>query len=155
METVRRAIAMAALLLVTGLAACGSKGSTGVPAACLTPAAGWLKALQSAPGTVRLAGDAPISECFTGTEPPDVPQTAIRAATNLNAQARRDPGGPATVQLGYLAGAIHEGTAHVPSEADLLRRIDTAARFNPKGGSLGTAFERGFGKGYAAGEATG
>jgi hypothetical protein len=59
------------------------------------------------------------------------------------------------VQLGYLAGAVHEGTTHVPSEADLVRRVDSAARYNPGGGTLGAAFERAFGKGYAAGEATG
>jgi hypothetical protein len=148
-------VAFAAVMVATSLAACGSKGSTDAPASCLTPVDGWFKALQSAPGTVRLAGEDPISGCFTGTEPPDVAHTAIKAATDLNAQARRDPRGPAAVQLGYLAGAVHAGTAHVTSEADLVRRVDTAARYNPKGGSLGAAFERAYGKGYAAGEATG
>jgi hypothetical protein len=104
---------------------------------------------------VRLGGDTPISSCFTGAESPDVAQTAVKAATVLNGRARRDPGGQAAVSLGYLDGAIHAGTAHVPSEADLVRRIDTAARYNPHGGSIGAAFERAFGKGYAAGEATG
>ena len=138
-------------LVAAGLAACGSKGSTSVSSACLEPVGAWLSALKSAPGAVRLGGDTQISSCFTGAEPPDVAQ----AATVLNAQARRDPGGQATVSLGYLDGALHAGTAHVPSEADLLRRVDTAARYNPHGGSLGAAFERAFGKGYAAGEATG
>ncbi len=137
------------------LAGCGSKGSTTAPEACLEPVGGWLKALDAAPGAVRLDGQTPISDCFTGAESPDVGQTAIKAATLLNAQARRDPGGPETLRLGYLDGAVHEGTAHVPSEADLVRRVDTAARYNPRGGSLGAAFERAFGKGYAAGEATG
>jgi hypothetical protein len=151
----RRAIAAAAVLLVSGLAACGSKGSTTVPTACLVPVSGWLHALQSAPSAVRLAGQTPIGDCFTGTEGPDVVETAVKAATDLNAQARRDPGGQAAVSLGYLDGAVHQGTSHVSSEADLVRRIDTAARYNPHGGSLGAAFERAFGKGYAAGEATG
>src|SRR4051794_29944443 len=155
MEAMRRSIAVAAVLLVSGLAACGSKDSTTAPTACSTPVSGWLKALDSAPGTVRLAGQTPISECFTGAEAPDVAQTAIKVATDLNAQARRDPGGAATLRLGYLAGAVHQGTSHVPSEADLVRRVDTAARYNPQGGSLGAAFEHAFGKGYAAGEATG
>jgi hypothetical protein len=155
MEVMRRSIAVAAVLLVSGLAACGSKGSTSVPDACLQPAGGWLQALQRAPGAVRLAGRTPISDCFTGAEGPGVVQTAIKVATDLNAQARRDPGGAATLRLGYLAGAVHQGTSHVPSEADLVRRVDTAARYNPQGGSLGAAFEHAFGKGYAAGEATG
>ena len=147
--------AFAVALVAAGLAACGSKGSTSVSSACLEPVGAWLSALKSAPGAVRLGGDTQISSCFTGAEPPDVAQTAVKAATVLNAQARRDPGGQATVSLGYLDGALHAGTAHVPSEADLLRRVDTAARYNPHGGSLGAAFEGAFGKGYAAGEATG
>lgn len=141
--------------MAAALAACGSKGSTDAPAACLTPVSGWLTALESAPGAVRLGGDMQISSCFTGAESPDIAQTAVKAATILNARARRSPGGDGTVSLGYLDGAVHVGTAHVPSEADLVRRIDTAARYNPHGGSLGAAFEHAFGKGYAAGEATG
>jgi hypothetical protein len=151
----RRAVASAAVLLVSALAACGSKGSTSAPSACLEPVGAWLSALKSAPSAVRLGGGTPISGCFTGAEPPDIAQTAVKAATVLNAQARREPGGQGTVSLGYLNGAVHVGTAHVPSEADLVRRVDTAARYNPHGGSLGAAFERAFGKGYAAGEATG
>jgi hypothetical protein len=137
------------------LMGCGSKGPSSTPIACAGTANDYLKALQGAPDTVRLDGETPISDCFTGTEAPDVGQAVIEAASRLNAQARRDPGGAATVQLGYLAGAVHEGTAHVPSEADLVRRVDSAARYAPGGGSLGAAFERAYGKGYAAGEATG
>jgi len=155
MSTMRRAVAAASVLLVSALAACGSKGSTSAPSACLEPVGAWLSALESAPSAVRLGGGTPISDCFTGAEPPDIAQTAVKAATVLNSQARRDPGGQGTVSLGYLDGAVHLGTAHVPSEADLVRRVDTAARYNPHGGSLGAAFERAFGKGYAAGEATG
>jgi hypothetical protein len=155
MEAMRRAIAAAAVVLVSTLAACGSKGSTSAPSACLEPVGAWLSALKNAPDTVRLADDTPIGDCFTGAESPDIAQTAVKAATVLNAQARRDPGGQATVSLGYLDGALHAGTTHVPSEADLVRRVEVAARFNPHGGSLGAAFERAFGKGYAAGEATG
>lgn len=137
------------------MAGCGSKGSTSSPVACGGTANDYLTALHAAPGAVRLDGETPISDCFTGTEGPDVGAAVIEAASRLNAQARRDPGGAATVQLGYLAGAVHEGTSHVPSEADLVRRVDSAARYAPGGGSLGAAFERAYGKGYAAGEATG
>jgi hypothetical protein len=140
------------MLFVTG---CGSKGSTTTPTACLLPVGHYMKALEAAPTTVRLAGDTPISDCFSGTEDPGVGQTVIKAATVLNGQARRDPGGKATVRLGYLDGAVHQGASQAPGEADLVRRVDTAARFNPHGGSPGAAFERAFGKGYAAGEATG
>lgn len=151
----RRLSVLPALLIVAVAAGCGSKGSTETPAACGGTATDYLKALQAAPGAVRLDAGTPISDCFTGTESPDVGQSVIEAATRLNANARRDPGGAATVQLGYLAGAVHQGTTHVPSEADLVRRVDSAARYAPGGGSLGAAFERAYGKGYAAGEATG
>jgi len=137
------------------LASCGSKGSEAVPAACTGDSGQYLMALRAAPEAVRLDGETPISDCFTGDESPDIGQAVIQAATLLNADARRDPSGPATVRLGYLAGAVHEGTSQIPSEADLVRRVDTAARYNPGGGSPGAAFERAFGKGYAAGEATG
>jgi hypothetical protein len=145
-----------AALASAGLVGCGAGASdNGPPAACLNPTARYLHALSAAPGAVRLDGETPISDCFTGDESPDVGSAIIQAATVLNADARRDPGGAASVRLGYLAGAVHEGTTHVPSEADLVRRVDTAARYNPHSGSLGAAFERAFGKGYAAGEATG
>jgi hypothetical protein len=147
---------LAALALATTLAAgCGSKGSTSTPIACAASTGGYLKALESAPGTVRLQGDTPISGCFTGAEDPNIAHAVVTAVSRLNAQARRDPGGKATVELGYLAGAVHAGTAHVPSDADLVRRVDTAARYVPGGGTMGATFERAFGKGYAAGEATG
>jgi hypothetical protein len=149
-----RTIAIAALA-TAALAACGSKGSEAAPAACLSPAGEYLRALRAAPDPVRLGGETPISDCFTGDESPAVGQAAIRAASLLNDEARRDPTGPATVSLGYLSGAVHEATSQVPSEADLVRRLDASARYNPGGGTLGAAFERAFGKGYAAGQATG
>jgi hypothetical protein len=155
MKAMKGGTIAAGVVVAILVAGCGSKGPTTAPDACLEPVGAWLKALDAAPGAVRLDGQTPIGDCFTGAEDPGVGQTAIKAATLLNAQARRQPGGAATVRLGYLAGAVHEGTSNVPSEADLVRRIDTAARYNPGGGSLGAAFERAFGKGYAAGEATG
>jgi hypothetical protein len=152
----RRIPILAVLALAASIAAgCGSKGSTSAPTACATSTESYLKALEAAPGPVRLEGETPISSCFTGTESPDVASAVVTAATRLNAAARRDPGGQATVELGYLDGAVHKGTAHVSSEADLVRRVDSAARYAPGGGTLGTAFEKAFGKGYAAGEATG
>jgi hypothetical protein len=147
-------IALAALA-TTALAACGSKGSETAPAACVGPTGEYLRALRAAPDAVRLGGETPISDCFTGDESPAVGQAAIRAASLLNAEARRDPSGPATVRLGYLSGAVYEGTSQVPSEADLVRRLDASARYSPRGGTMGAAFERAFGKGYAAGQATG
>jgi hypothetical protein len=155
---VRRAFAV--LFSVAALVGCGSSGGDATPTACLDSATAYLSALRAAPGEVRLHPDTAISECFGETqgagELANVGQTVIRVATQLNAQARRDPGGRETVMLGYLAGAVHEGASHAAgADADLVRRLDAAARFTPGGGTLGAAFERAFGKGYAAGEQTG
>jgi hypothetical protein len=148
------------LALVALLTGCGSNGESDTPVACLVPTAQYLKALDAAPGEVRLEGDTAISDCFGDTQSAgdqaQVGQTVIQAATQLNSQARRDPAGAATVSLGYLDGAVHEGTSSSGGiHADLVRRLDSAARFGRGAGSAGAAFERAFGKGYAAGEATG
>jgi hypothetical protein len=152
---VRRALAT--LFSIAALAGCGSSGDDVTPTACLGSAASYLSALRVAPDQVRLESDTPISDCFGATqgagELADVGQTVIRVATRLNAEARRDPGGRETGMLGYLAGAVHQGASHAAgADADLVRRFDAAARFQPGGGTLGAAFERAFGKGYAAGE---
>jgi hypothetical protein len=151
--------AMAALLALLALAAagCGTKQNDRAPAACLVTNEGYLRALQAAPGAVRLAGSTPISACLVPEQ--DAGQLAnighelVIAATKLNAQARRDPAGAATVQLGYLIGAVGKGAD--PIHTDLVRRLNAAARFSRSGGTLPASFERAFGRGYAAGHASG
>jgi hypothetical protein len=156
---VSRAVALSVCIAVAA-AGCGSSGESATPVACLAPEGQYLKALEDAPGEVRLAGETAISDCFSGTQgagdQAQVGQTVIAAATTLNAAARRNPGGREAVRLGYLAGAVHEGAAHASGvAADLVRRLDSAARFNSGSGTLGAAFERAFGKGYAAGQEDG
>jgi hypothetical protein len=153
---VRRTL-LASTALALALAGCGSSGESSTPVACLGSAGQYLKALRAAPGAVRLEGTTAISDCFGATQGggdlANVGQTVIRVATQLNAAARQDPSGAKTVMLGYLEGAVHEGASHASGADDeLVRRLDAAARFNPRGGTLGAAFERAFGKGYAAGE---
>jgi hypothetical protein len=153
---VRRA-AVVSLLVAVFAAGCGSSSGESTPTHCLLPTGSYLKALRAAPGQVRLGDETAISDCFGATqgagELANVGQTVIEAATRLNAEARRDRGGRDAVMLGYLVGAVHEGASHASgADADLVRRLDAAARFNPAGGTLGAAFERAFGKGYAAGE---
>jgi hypothetical protein len=109
---------------------------------------------------VLLRGSTPISDCLpAGQDPAELGQVGeemVTAATRLNAEARRRPSGEATAQLGYLIGAAQQGaTASGGIHADLLRRLDTAARFNQGGRPLPASFERAFGIGYAAGQETG
>jgi hypothetical protein len=149
----------AALIVLAALAVagCGMKQDDEAPAACLVTNEGYLRALEAAPGQVRLAGSTPISACLVPEQ--DAGQLAnvghemVIAATKLNDRAREDPGGAASVQLGYLIGAISKGAD--PIHTDLVRRLNASARFSATGATLPASFERAFGRGYAAGRATG
>ena len=143
------------------LAGCGSEDEE-APAACIAPARDYLAALEAAPQPVRLGGSTPISDCLVADQDPaelgQVGEELISAATQLNAEARRDPAGEATTELGYLVGAAQQGAAESGGtegggiHTDLLRRLDSAARFSEGGKPLPASFERAFGEGYAAGQ---
>lgn len=142
--------AVAALIAVAG---CGSDPNEGAPAACVTGSGEYLAALQSAPSEVRLNGEIPISECLTPSQPggelASVGEEMIVAATSLNAEARRDPGGTAAIELGYLIGAVSRGAD--PIHTDLIRRLNSASQFSETGETLPPEFQRRFGRGYSAG----
>jgi hypothetical protein len=153
----RVAVALVAPAVLIAASGCGTKKNDLAPAACLATNQGYLRALESAPAAVRLAGTTPISDCLVpeqdGGQLANVGQEMVIAATKLNAESRRDPGGPAAVQLGYLIGAVAKGAD--PIHTDLVRRLNSAARFSETGGTLPASFERAFGRGYAAGHASG
>ena len=148
-------LAVAALLLVA--AGCGSSDDKAAPTACLAPTSTYLRALEAAPGPVRLEGETAISDCLVasqgGGQLQDVGQTLVVTATKLNAEARRDPGGPAALQLGYLMGAVNKGADVI--HTDLVRRLNAAAQFREGGGPLPLRFQRPFARGYAAGRQSG
>jgi hypothetical protein len=139
------------------VAGCGTKKNDLAPAACLATNQAYLTALEHAPGEVRLSDATPISDCLVPEQ--DAGQLAnighemIIAATKLNVEARRDPGGSAAVQLGYLLGAVAKGADAI--HTDLVRRLNSAARFSATGGAMPASFERAFGRGYAAGHTSG
>jgi hypothetical protein len=152
-----RAAALVAVAAILGAAGCGTKKNDLAPAACLVGNEAYLHALERAPAAVRLAGTTPISDCLVPEQ--DAGQLAnighemIIAATKLNTEARRNPTGPATLRLGYLSGAVAKGAD--PIHTDLVRRLNSAARFTLTGDTPPAAFERAFGRGYAAGHSTG
>jgi hypothetical protein len=149
--------ALAAAVILLGAAGCGTKQNDLAPAACLVTNQAYLRALESAPGAVRLASDTAISACLVPEQQAgqlaSIGQEMIIAATKLNVEARHDPGGRHAVQLGYLIGAVAKGAD--PIHTDLVRRVNSAARFSEKGGTLPASFERAFGRGYAAGHSSG
>jgi hypothetical protein len=146
---------LAATIIVAG--GCGTKQNDEAPAACLVGNPAYLRSLERAPAPVRLAGTTPISDCLVPEQDAgqlaSIGQEMIVAATKLNAEARRDPAGPAPLELGYLLGAVSKGAD--PIHTDLVRRLNSAARFSETGGTLPASFERAFGRGYAAGRQSG
>jgi hypothetical protein len=148
------ALLAATIVLVCG---CGTKRNDEAPDACLAGNPAYLRSLERAPAPVRLAGTTAISDCLVPEQDAgqlaSIGQEMIVAATKLNAEARRDPAGPAPLELGYLLGAVSKGAD--PIHTDLVRRLNSAARFSETGGTLPASFERAFGRGYAAGRQSG
>src|SRR5262245_19675051 len=146
-------------LALLALAGCSKSEPEEAPNACLAGEKAYLTALQQAPGEVRLQGETPISDCLTegqgGGELANVGSTMVAVATELNQKALDDPSGAATMQLGYLIGAAQQGAESTGGiHQDLIRRMNSAARYSPSG-ATSAEFERAFGRGYAAGEESG
>jgi hypothetical protein len=146
------AVASATLALLAG---CGSDDGDEAPSACRADSRTYLEVLRAAPGPVRVDG-IPISDCLTpsqeGGELAQIGEQMVVAATQLNAEASRDPGGRAAVQLGYLIGAASKGADSI--HADLILRLNSAARFSA-GEAPPPAFNRAFNRGYEAGQESG
>lgn len=154
LERVAAALLTGAIVLIAG---CGNSQDDQAPAVCLVGNEAYLKALEKAPAPVLLGGSTPISDCLVPEQDAgqlaSIGQEMIVAATKLNARSRQDPGGPSSVQLGYLIGAVSKGAD--PIHTDLVRRLNSSARFSEAGGTLPASFERAFGRGYAAGRQSG
>ena len=157
MRAVRRVTPF--LIALALMAGCGSSDEGGAtPAACLAPAATYLKALKAAPDAVRLAGETPISGCLVEDQSAgdlaDVGASLVEAATLLSADAQRDPGGEQTLRLGYLVGAVQEGASETSGiHTDLVRRIEASARYlKPRATATS---DLAYARGYSAGRSGG
>jgi hypothetical protein len=154
----RGQIAIALLALVV-LAGCGQPGDT-TPVACLEGEAAYLKALDNAPGEVKLGDGTLISECLAENQKAGdlatVGTALVEVATKLNAEARAEPGGEANLQLGYLLGAAERGASQTNGiHVELIRRLTTAARYSPDNRPPAAAFLRVYREGFDAGQAGG
>jgi hypothetical protein len=150
----RGLIALACLAALLG--GCGEGRDTETPVACLEGAKAYERALAKAPGAVALAGETPIEDCLaenqSGGDLTAVGEAMIATATALNAEARHDPGGQATLELGYLIGAVERGADKTEGiHADLIRRLTVAARFAPGKMPLSPAFLATAKEGFDAG----
>jgi hypothetical protein len=152
----RFAIAAACLTVAAG---CGNQDDS-TPVACLEGAAAYERALASAPGAVLLDGETPISDCLarnqSGGDLARVGEAAIVTATELNAEARAEPGGDANLQLGYLLGAAQRGAEESEGiHSDLVRRLTVAARYAPGDQPLSPEFLATYREGFGAGRSGG
>jgi hypothetical protein len=153
---VRRSAPLILCVLLVALPGCGSADEDSTPEACLSGPNNYFAALEKAADTVRLPGDVVISDCLVENQSAGdlatVGGTLVKVATELNARARRDPGGPPTVQLGYLVGAVEKGASDTHGiHAELLRRIEAAALYGPAGKPPPPPFDQAYRTGYAAG----
>jgi hypothetical protein len=151
----RRAAVLALLTLAVALAAagCGDEDRP-LPAACASGPGPAVRALGTAPGPVRLAGETTLSSCVERARSDADIQTVgtmlTRTADVLaGAMDRSDE---AALQLGYLIGAVRKGARHTNGiHQELLRRVEQAIGLDGPPAPRRAAFDRGL----AAGERSG
>jgi hypothetical protein len=121
------ALALACAALLGG---CGNE-DVAVPVECLEGPQTVREALAKAPGEVRLGGRVAISDCFqqaaSAADVQNLGGIFIAAAEQTAARAKAAPHSHASVELGYLVGAVRRGAGtdhgvHYESE----RRVEQA-----------------------------
>ena len=152
-------VAILTILVALLAAGCGKQDDS-TPVACLEGKGAYVVALAGAPGAVALDGGTPISDCLAQNQQAGdlatVGTALVAAATELNAEAREEPGGDANLRLGYLVGAAQHGADSTEGiHADLLRRLVVAARYAPGRQPLSPAFLSAYREGFDAGHAHG
>lgn len=142
-------------------AGCGKREDPQTPIACREGTEAMLTALAEAPGPVQLGdGSTRISDCLVRAQEAgplaEVGQAMIGAATELNAEARREPGSQANLALGYLLGAAQTAATETSGiHTDLIRRLEAAATSSAGGRDLPPQFEAALERGQAAGRERG
>jgi hypothetical protein len=126
---------LACLLAATAaLSACQDEAEPISPA-CTSDAATLARALETAPGPVRLPDGTPISGCVaeasSDAELQSFGTVAVGLAEELASRAQSD--GDAALQLGYLIGAARSGGATTQGvTVELVHRLEVAARRVPR-----------------------
>ncbi|HET7506753.1 MAG TPA: hypothetical protein VFJ53_00190 [Solirubrobacterales bacterium] len=153
------AAALFAAFVLTLAVGCGSQDDS-TPVACLEEAGTYESALREAPSEVLIGGETLISECLAENQKAGdlarVGEAMLETATSLSAQARKEDGGDAAVQLGYLIGAAERGASTSEGiHSDLVRRLTVAARYAPGGQPLSRQFLSAYREGFDAGRSGG
>jgi hypothetical protein len=132
-------VALVGALLASG---CGRQGDEShVAVECKEGPAAFRAALKAAPAEVRVLGRTAISSCLAlrATDAADVQAvggTLVTVATGYAERARRRPGSPEALRLGYLMGAIEKGTKRTRGIfQETLRRIETETDGVDRGGA--------------------
>lgn len=145
-----RRLPLIVLLISVAAFGCG-ESENGTPSACLEGRAFFLEEGQK---DVRISDCLPANQ--TGGDLAEVGAAMLAAATELNAEARAEPGGAANLQLGYLLGAAERGAENSEGiHAELIRRLAAAARYSPDNQPLPARFLRTYREGFDAGHARG
>ena len=153
----RAGIVVGLIAAVSLIAGCEGSDEPATPVACREGSEAYIAALADAPGEVLLGdGTTRISACLVRAQPggplADVGGAMVAAATELNVEARDNPGGPANIALGYLLGAARAGAEDTGGiHTDLIRRLEAAARLSPGGAPLPPEFSAALAEGIAAG----
>ena len=151
----RRAAALALPTFVLALAAagCGDEDRP-LPAVCASGPGPAVRALDTAPGPVRLAGGTKLSSCVERARSDADIQTVgtvlTRTADTLAGAMDRSDG--AALQLGYLIGAVRKGARHTSGiHQELVRRVEQAIGLDGPPPARRAAFDRGLAAGGRSG----
>ena len=144
---------LATLLAAALLAGCSGDDGPAMPLECISGSGDVKRALERAPGEVRLEHGTLLSECVARAESDgelqDLGVVLTDVAEDLEASAASAP--QAALQLGYLVGAARRGAPSESSlQAELVHRLERSAAI-----SLSTASEAALADGLRAGEARG
>jgi hypothetical protein len=139
-------------VLVVLVVGCGNSDVVAAPE-CLEGPDAITRALERAPGDVRLAGQTRLSHCFkAAASESDVQSVGIyflTAAQRLADEVRSDPHSDAAVQLGYLLAAVRRG-----ARTDTGVHFETTRRIEQELESVPTDTPE-FRRGLAAGRRSG
>ena len=123
----RLALPLVALALATAVG-CGDEGKT-LSLLCLEGEAPIRRALEAAPGSVRLADGTPLSLCVARARADADLQSFGVIATRVADRLADQRDGTAALQLGYLIGAARRGGAKTQGvHAELLHRLEVTGR---------------------------